>query len=564
MRGELVRQILSSARGLGRAGVLTGLGVALTTLAAAAGLATAAPSATPSPTPTPPRATDKAAAVLRPSKVATSVTATATATSNPAATPAATPAPPPPPPPPFNVRARPVMDLSTITLRPSDQALILKTLDDAPSHGFIKNEFSAPDLAQRLQSEDPEVRAKADRELKVALIRYARAQHGQRVALDSFRKNWGVRPEPFTPDRSFAAAVAEDRLAAWIDDLAPRYQGYTALRGALATYREIAARGGWDKIGPGPALAPGATGPRVAALRARLLVEDAQIAPTSNPEAYDADLTDAVRRYQLRNGLNNTGVVDARTLAALNTPVEERVMQIIANLERWRWIDRDMPANRIEVNIAAAGMTVFNNNYPGLTMRAVAGRPKDQSPMLQSRIDSIVINPPWNVPYAIAKREYWPKEKKHPGYLEEHGFRILPDGPNGGVRLQQAAGPSALGKLKFDFANPYGVYLHDTPTHSTFATESRAQSHGCIRLQNPKALADLLLSDIPEWTPEAIQEAIDSGETKRVHLQTPVDVVILYWTAYVGKGQVGFRQDVYGWDQALIQLIDAARNPSTT
>lgn len=271
-----------------------------------------------------------------------------------------------------------------------------------------------------------------------------------------------------------------------------------------------------------------------------------------------------MRRYQLRNGLNNTGVVDARTLAALNTPVEERVMQIIANLERWRWIDRDMPANRIEVNIAAAGMTVFNNNYPGLTMRAVAGRPKDQSPMLQSRIDSIVINPPWNVPYAIAKREYWPKEKKHPGYLEEHGFRILPDGPNGGVRLQQAAGPSALGKLKFDFANPYGVYLHDTPTHSTFATESRAQSHGCIRLQNPKALADLLLSDIPEWTPEAIQEAIDSGETKRVHLQTPVDVVILYWTAYVGKGQVGFRQDVYGWDQALIQLIDAARNPSTT
>jgi murein L,D-transpeptidase YcbB/YkuD len=523
-------------------------------------MAAAAPAVAPAPV----RATDTAAALLRPTKAATPpipVVQAAPATSTVAGD-AAPPPPPPPPPPPFSVRARPVIDLSTIALRPSDQALILKTLDEAPSHGFTRNAFSAPDLAQQLQSEDPEVRTKADRELKVALIRYARAQHGQRVAPDSFLKDWGVRPAPWTPDRSFAAAVAQDRLAAWIDDLAPPYQGYAALRGALATYRDIAARGGLDKIAPGPILAPGATGARVTALRARLLVEDAQIAPAANPETYDADLTEAVRRYQLRNGLNNTGVVDVRTLAALNTPVEQRVMQIIANLERWRWIDRDMPATRIEVNIAAAGMTVFNNNYPGLAMRAVAGRPKDPSPMLQSRIDSIVINPPWNVPYAIAKREYWPKEKAHPGYLEAHGFRILPDGPNGGIRLQQAAGPSALGKLKFDFANPYGVYLHDTPTHSTFAAQSRAQSHGCIRLQNPTALAELLLSDMPEWTPQALQAAIESGETKRVRLQTPMDVVILYWTAYVGKGQVGFRQDVYGWDQALIQLIDAAEGPS--
>ena len=476
---------------------------------------------------------------------------------DPAAAAATPPKPPPPPPPPFEVRARPTIDLSTLVLRPSDEALILKTLEDGPSHGFRRNEFGEVGLAEQLASADPDVHAAAVRALKVGLIRYARAQHGQRIAAESFKKNWGVHPDPYNPDKGFAAAVAEDRLAAWIDDLPPRYQGYVALRAALKTYRDIAARGGWETIPVGKTpLGLNSTGPRVLALRARLAAEDPTLPAAAAPEVFDADLVEVIKRYQLRSGLNPTGVVDSLTLTHLNQPVGQRILQIIANLERWRWIDRDMPPTRIEVNIAAAGMTVYNNNYPGLSMRAVAGRPADQSPMLQSRIDSIVVNPPWNVPYAIARKEYWPKEKKHPGYLEAHGFRAIPDGTNGGVRLQQMAGPSALGKLKFDFPNPYGVYLHDTPTHSTFATDSRAQSHGCIRLQNPSALAELLTANMPEWTPEALQAAIESGETKRIHLTTPIDVVILYWTAYVGKGQVSFRQDIYGWDRDLLQLLD--------
>ena len=467
---------------------------------------------------------------------------------------------PPPPPPSFEARSRPVMDLSPIALRPADEALILKTLDEAPTHGFRRQEFSAPDLAERLGAEDPSVRAPAVRELKVAILRYARAQRGQRIALQSFPKNWGVRPEPWNPERSFATAVAEDRLASWIEALPPKYQGYQSLRGALQTYRDIATKGGWERVTSGPPLQVGSTGERVLQLRARLAVEDAALPGTSTPEKFDDGLAEALRRYQLRNGLNPTMVVDRLTLNALNQPVGQRIMQILANLERWRWINRDMPATRIEVNIAAAGMTMFTNNYPGLSMRAVAGRPTDQSPMLESRIDSIVINPPWNVPYAIAQKEYWPKERKHPGYLEKHGFRVIPDGANG-FRLQQNSEQSALGKLKFDFPNGYGVYLHDTPTHSTFATDSRAQSHGCIRLQNPLELARTLMADMPDWPLESIQAQIDAGDTKRVRLQTPIAVVILYWTAYVGRGQVGFRPDIYSWDKTLLELLDNARNP---
>ena len=180
----------------------------------------------------------------------------------------------PPPPPPFEVRARPTIDLSTLVLRPSDEALILKTLEDGPSHGFRRNEFGEVGLAEQLASADPDVHAAAVRALKVGLIRYARAQHGQRIAAESFKKNWGVHPDPYNPDKGFAAAVAEDRLAAWIDDLPPRYQGYVALRAALKTYRDIAARGGWETIPAGKTpLGLNSTGPRVLALRARLAVQ---------------------------------------------------------------------------------------------------------------------------------------------------------------------------------------------------------------------------------------------------------------------------------------------------
>ena len=468
-----------------------------------------------------------------------------------------------PPPPSFEARSRPSIDLSAVNLRPSDEAVILKTLDDSASHGLHRALFAPTDLADRLQDSDPQVHAIAARELKVAILRYARAQHGQRLAPESFLKEWGVRPEPWNPDKSFAAAVAEDRLSAWIDDLAPPSPAYQALRKALATYRDLAAHGGWKLIPLGPKMTVGDHGVRVLALRARLATEDPQLAPAPKPDLFDKDLAAAVMRYQLRTGLNPTGLADRVTLTQLNATVGERIAQIIANLERWRWIDRDMPATRIEVNIAAEGMTVYDDNHPVLSMRAAPGRPTDQTPMLMSKVESIVVNPPWNVPSSIAQKELWPKEAKHPGYLAAHGFHTLPDG-QGGVRLQQEAGPSALGKLKFDFPNSYGVYLHDTPAHSTFANDSRAVSHGCVRLQHPQDLAKLLLKPNPNWTPESLDEQIASGDTKRVKLQTPIPVVILYWTAYVAGGQVSFRTDIYGWDEALLNLLSAQKSPATT
>ena len=252
-------------------------------------------------------------------------------------------------------------------------------------------------------------------------------------------------------------------------------------------------------------------------------------------------------------------MVDKQTLAALNVPASERVDQILANMERWRWLPATLPADRVQVNIAAAILTLFHQDTPVLSMRAATGRPGDETPMLQSAIQSIVLNPPWNVPADIASKELWPKERAHPGYFARNDFIVIRSA-EGGVRLQQKAGDkAALGHVKFDFANRYGVYLHDTPSHSAFGRYARLVSHGCVRLEKPVLLADTLMQGSDQWTPPFIDQTIAGGDTVRASLPKPIAVFLLYWTAYVGPdGQVNFRDDPYDWDRQLMQRIVAA------
>lgn len=395
-----------------------------------------------------------------------------------------------------------------------------------------------------------------------AALDHAHAVHAGRLDPADFQKDWGLRPLAYDPLPAFVDAVKRDRLAQWIASLPPPYAGYDGLRKGLAIYRGIDAAGGWKVLASGPDLALGATGARVTALRQRLAVEDAQVKRSG--DKFDAELVEAVRRAQRRYGLNPTGTVAGQTLAALNVPAADRVRQIMANMERWRWLPQDLPKNRIQVNIAAAVLTVFDGDVPVASMRAVTGRPGDETPMLQSKIHSIVINPPWNVPTSIATRELWPKEKKSPGYLKRNGFKVIDTG-NGGTRLQQQAGTrSALGRYKFDFDNAFAVYLHDTPSQSTFAQYSRLASHGCVRLEKPAELANLLLKNESAWGGDAIEAAVDKGDTVRARLTDPVTVYLLYWTAFAsGNGQMNFRGDPYGWDGTLAAKIEARSGRQT-
>ncbi len=437
--------------------------------------------------------------------------------------------------------------IPTPQLSPAQAEYLMTWLGDAASHGLAR---SNPLVATTSTENDALVAAVLDR---------ARALRTGRLDKSDFLEIWAQRPTPFDPLPTFAAAVKADRLSQWIASLTPPYAGYEGLKKGLATYRAIKANGGWSAIPAGADLAIGQKGPRVLALRTRLMIEDPDT-PSAGGDSFDGALRDAVVRAQKRYGFNPTGVVNAETRAALNVPVDDRIGAIMANMERWRWLPRELPKHRIQVNIAAAVLTVFEGDAPVASMRAVTGKPGGmETPMLESRIHSIVINPPWNVPSSIASREYWPAEKRSPGYLAAHGFKIITS-PDGSRRIQQPAGPSsALGRLKFDFGNPFAVYLHDTPSRAKFSSFDRLASHGCVRLEKPLALATLLLKDDPKWQGGAIQSAIDTVETQRVGLKDQVAVYLLYWSAFAtSSGAIGFRGDPYGWDRLLAAKIEAS------
>ena len=410
-------------------------------------------------------------------------------------------------------------------------------------------------LAQWLQSgayqglgDTPSPQLLGDALVRAVLDR-ARALHSGRIDDGDFLAIWAMRPAAYDPLPGFAAAAGSDRLQQWTNTLTPRYSGYEDLRKGLTAYQAIKAAGGWPVL-------TAKSDPQL--VRARLALEDKTV-------TREEKLVDAIQRAQRRYGLNPTGALDARTLASLNVPVGDRIAAIMANMERWRWVPRELPVNRVQVNIAAAVLTVFEGDSPIASMRAVTGRPGGQeTPMLSSAIHSVVINPPWNVPTSIAKKELWPKGR---AAILAEGYKIVGT-PETGERIVQPAGPgSALGRLKFDFDNPFAVYLHDTPSRAKFTSYDRLASHGCVRLEKPLPLAELMLQSDPKWgVPGAIQAAIDTEKTQRVPLARQVAVYLFYWTAFASpNGTMNFREDPYKWDRLLADKIDAsARRAAAT
>ncbi|MGA8203913.1 MAG: L,D-transpeptidase family protein [Woeseiaceae bacterium] len=398
-----------------------------------------------------------------------------------------------------------------------------------------------------------------------------------------------LNPETLDPEwvanrRSADLAPVLERVAAGADagmtleELLPRAAAYAALVRRLAELRHIRDAGGWPVVEPGPTLRPGDTGARVAALSERL-----RISGDLDGEArdvFDAELAGAVEHFQARHGLGADGLVGRATLAELNVPVQDRIDQIIVNLERWRWLPESLGDRYVIVNIAGFRLDVVEDGQRTLTMRVVVGKPYRRTPVFSENIRYLVLNPTWDVPNKIAVEDKLPLIRKDPGYLVQQGFELL-EGWGADerridpatvdwsaitrrafpFRLRQPPGPNnALGRIKFMFPNKFSVYLHDTPTRNLFGETSRAFSSGCIRLQEPLELATLLLRDNPNWTRSAIEGAIAQGSERTVMLKQPMPVHLLYWTAWVElDGTIEFRDDIYGRDKPVLREL--SENP---
>jgi murein L,D-transpeptidase YcbB/YkuD len=428
--------------------------------------------------------------------------------------------------------------------------LLVRLLNDAEGHGFQRGEFVPANINDLLQSKDPAEQARGQALLAQAAVAYAQAQHG-RFPKSGAPDDWGIEPTAYDAAADFRFALAQDKLAQWALSLPPPFERYRALKTALGQYRTIAGRGGWRPIAAGAPLKPGMTDPRVVQLRRRLAAENPPGSIELNSPVYDPKLAAVVAAAQARYGLTADSIVGAGALKEFNKPVEARIAQIAANMERWRWMPRAWPATRIEVNIPDAHLLVFDDNKQITEMKVVVGQPDTRTPMLQSEIHSVVINPPWNVPDSIASKELLPKGAD---YLARNGFQWVSSG--GKSRLQQKPGPgNSLGRLKFDFQNPYGVYLHDTNAKTAFGRDARSISHGCVRVERPEELANMLLGADSRWDETSLQAAIDNMETVRASLPQKIPLIIAYWTVFTAdNGEVNFRPDVYDWDQKLAEL----------
>jgi murein L,D-transpeptidase YcbB/YkuD len=386
----------------------------------------------------------------------------------------------------------------------------------------------------------------------------------------------GLQPHPLdaTMAKHLENALSAPTLDTALQGLTSTNAAYTHLRQALARYRHIANSGGWQPIPPGPALKPGVYSQRMTLLRERLQITgDLASEPAlenADPTYFDAVLEQAVHRFQQRHGLEVDGAVGPITLYALNVPAEERVRQIILNMERLRHQASSFGDRYIVVNIPDYQLRVIDKGQSVLNMRVVVGRPDWPTPTFQSTMTHLVMNPYWVVPEGITRREIIPKMLENPTYLQSQNIELLKgygqdmqiinpasinwstvSARNFPYRFRQRPGSrNALGRIKFKFPNRFHVYMHDTPARALFAKTKRAFSHGCVRLEQPTELAAYLLQDNPAWNLERIEQSIQGGRPRHVNLKQPIDVHLIYLTAWVdADGRVQFRPDIYGLDK---------------
>lgn len=368
-----------------------------------------------------------------------------------------------------------------------------------------------------------------------------------------------------------ASSTAESRSAAALAlTHEPTFDEGTAqrIKDAALSYSDLAVRGGWPMIPADAKFALGVQGANDDLLRKRLILTG-DLAADKASGAFDQDLADGVKRFQARHGLAPTGMMTPRTLAAMNVPVQKRIRQLEASLERLENINFGFGPRYVVVNIPAAFAEAVENDVVVRRYRVIVGKTEKPSPTLTAQITGVVLNPTWTVPSSIAKTEISAHMRKDPTYLSRMHMEVLDahdnpidphsvdwsgtHTPNFTVR-QQNGTFNALGAVKVDMPNSYSVYMHDTNQRSLFSDDYRFDSHGCSRVDNVRDLAAWLLKDQPKWTRAEIDAEIATGQHQEVAMARKVPVAWIYLTAWMTRDQtIQFRNDVYNQDEQLLE-----------
>ncbi|WP_052200591.1 murein L,D-transpeptidase [Terriglobus sp. TAA 43] len=470
--------------------------------------------------------------------------------------------------------------------KPTAQAdTMLQEFSNAMQRGLRPEDYDASRWDERVANlKSPEGAALFDVALTVNAIRYLNDLHEGRTNPAHF--TFGVKG--YNEKKIDAVTILNTQIidasdvTAAVDAAEPQSLQYKALKTGLKKYLDLVPQ---DHSDPLPEMNPNAKSiaitagyPALQSLQQKLtLLGD--YSGDANATASSADLTEALKHFQHRHGLNEDGKLGSATIDALNTPVTARVTQIVDSMERWRWLNDDYQNAAIIVNLPEFELRAFegtgNDHHEVFRMNVVDGKSDDDThhtPVIADQMKYLVFRPYWNVPPSIARKEIIPHMQKQPGYLSAKNYETVDlkgnvVSPNiaaidkGTQMVRQKAGTSnSLGLVKFMFPNQFNVYLHDTNEKALFTRTRRDYSHGCVRLQDPPKMANWLLRDNSKWDEDSIADAMNDGQdNKTVLLPKPIPVVVFYGTAWSDDGEMHFFRDMYGYDDDLEKTLNGGR-----
>ncbi len=458
---------------------------------------------------------------------------------------------------------------------------LLNLLEGATDQGLRTEDYFPITLRalldERVATGSAFVTADLDILLTESLIRYGYHQRFGKVRANSLDTNVNFKRE-LQPDtdifQTIQSVIESDSLDRDVAEINPRGPIYQGIQQFLAEYRVIEASGGWPSIPEGPALHIGDSGKRVHTMRQRLVVTGDLPATTDrSSNIFDETLEQGVIAFQSRHALDADGVVGRQTLEAMNVPVERRIDQLRLTLERLRWVSQEIVEKFVAVNIAGFRLIVVRGREIIWSARVQVGKAYRQTPVFRGDIRYLELNPTWTVPPGILANDVLPAIQRDPDYLAAKNMSVIDrDGQiidpatvdwsrykgSAPFTFRQEPGPkNALGRIKFIFPNEHFVFLHDTPSRGLFDRAERTFSSGCVRVEDPMALAELILDQPKDWNIDSLEAVIETKETQRLYLEKTVPVLILYLTAMLDlDGNINFFKDIYGRDERLLEALN--------
>lgn len=458
----------------------------------------------------------------------------------------------------------------TVWQSQKNRKIILKQLLDSEKDGLNPEDYK---LA-KLQNYEQKILSLSDAEIVNYDILLTRNLQKYILHLTNGRLNprtlysdWDLKENKIDINKTMANFFKSDSLAYKIEQLKPSFIVYKKLKKALQIINSFS-KDTFRKIEIADKIIPNDTNFALISIKKRLIYwKDMQPKDSLN-SVYDEESLVAVKKFQTRHGLSADGVIGKGTIQSLNFSKEQRKKQILANLERWKWFPKDMGEEYVIVNIPDYKLTLIKDKDTIRTHKVIVGKEKRKTPVLSSKLSTVVFNPTWTVPPTILKEDVIPAITRNRNYLSQTNIKVYDQ--NGdivsasnwnlanakGYRYVQSPGTfNSLGMVKILFPNRFSVYLHDTNHRDYFTKSMRSLSSGCVRVENPLALTEYLLDDTTNWNLEKITKTLQSEKTKQIRIKKEAFVHILYWTAWSEKNSLIFRDDIYNLDANLYNKL---------